>query len=112
MHGKELEARKLAATQAYVTKQFVVKKKEGVPQTEEETIAIHRFATDATKIEVSLGLTLNLGNYESAKLSVGMTVPCYKEESDDAFEWAKNWIADRLKVEVKNIRDKSDTSII
>lgn len=112
MHGKELEERKLAATQAYVTKQFVVGKKEGVPQTTEETLAVHRFATDAAKIEVSLGLTLNLGNYESARLSVGMTVPCYKEESDDAFNWAKEWISERLKVEVQNIRDKSDTSII
>jgi hypothetical protein len=112
MHGKELEARKLAATQAFVTKQFVLNKKAGVEQVTEETLAVHRFATEPAKIEVSLGLTLNLGNYESARLSVGMTVPCYKEESDDAFNWAKDWISERLKVEVKNIRDKSDTSII
>lgn len=112
MHGKEVEARKLAATQAFVTKQFVVKKKEGVPQTEEETLAVHRFATEPAKIELSLGLTINLGNFESARLLVGMQVPCYKEESDDAFEWAKSWISDRLQTEVKQIRDKSDTSII
>lgn len=112
MHGKEHTTMKLAATQVYVTKQFVAKKKEGVAQTEEETLAVHRFATEPAKIEVSLGLTLNLGSFESAKLLVGMQVPCYKEEANDAFDWAKEWISTRLQKEVKQIRDKSDTSII
>ena len=109
---KKSHKMKLAATQGYVTRQFKFQKTEGVPQNDEEVIAIHRFATEPARVEVNLGLTLNLGNYESAKLTVGVTVPCYKEETEGAFVWAREWIEKKIQTEVDSIRHKKDTNIL
>lgn len=109
---KDAGSSKLAATQAFVTRQYKVGSKEGLAQGGEEVIAVHRFATEPAKVEVSLGLTLNLGNFESARISVGVTVPCYKEETDAAYEWAKNWVSERTRREVESIRNKEDTNIL
>ncbi len=48
--------------------------------TEEEYIAIRPFLTTPAQGELSAGRTINLGNYESAKVQVTITVPCYREE--------------------------------
>ena len=112
MANADAEKNKLAHTQAFVTKQYTANKKEGAIQGTDEVIAIHKFISEPARVEVSLGLTLNLGNFESARLSVGVTVPCYKEETDAAFEFAKEWVASRVATEVKNIREKGDTSIL
>jgi hypothetical protein len=111
MYGKE-SATQQAAVQASVKKQFVLNKKAGVPSVTEDTLAIHRFVTEPARVGVGLGLTLNLSNFEFARLDINVTVPCYKEETEDAFNWAKHWVSERLEAEVKSIRDKSDTSII
>ncbi len=47
-----------------------------------ESIAVHRFETSPAEVTVDYSLTVNLGNYESAKIGVIVTVPCYKEEID------------------------------
>jgi hypothetical protein len=38
----------------------------GPPTETNETIEVHRFVVEPAKIQVGRGLTLNLGNYESA----------------------------------------------
>jgi len=63
---------------------------------EEDVIAIHQFATDVANVSVEYALTMNLGNYESARISVSVTVPCYKEEIDEAYEFAQAWAEQRL----------------
>lgn len=99
-------------TSVRVSKQFVLDKKEGVEQTQEESFLVHRFVTTPAVVDVNMGLTVNLGNYESARISVSIKVPCYKEEADAAFVWARGWVSDRLSAEVKSIRDRNDTSIL
>lgn len=110
-HGKEGEEQQLA-TSGYVSKHFVLDKVEGVAKVDEEIIQIKRFATEPAWVNVNLGLTINLGNYESAKLEVGVKVPCYMEEADDAYRWAKHWVESRVRAESSKIKDRSDTSII
>jgi hypothetical protein len=100
------------AAQAQVTKQYVLKRKEGVPQVEDQTLVVHRFITEPTRIDARVGITLNLGNFEFARIDVGVVVPCYKEEMDDAFVWARDWATERLKSEIDSVRNKSDTSIL
>ena len=77
---------------------------------EEEVIAVHKFETEPAYVSVDYALTLNLGNYESAKLSVSVTIPCYKEEIDDAYEFAEAWAKDRLKKERDSVVGKDDSS--
>lgn len=55
---------------------------------EEEVIDVFNYQQPVAHVSVSYAKTINLGNYESIKLQVGVTVPCYVEEIDDAFEYA------------------------
>jgi hypothetical protein len=52
----------------------------------QEKIEIRPFVTDATaSVGIRLDRTLNIGNFESIKLGVSLTVPCYMEEVVDVF---------------------------
>ena len=62
----------------------------------EDVIAIHKFETEPAKVTVDYALTINLGNFESAKIGVSVTVPCYAEELSQAYEFAQAWAEERL----------------
>ena len=48
--------------------------------------------------------TINLGNYESAKIVVGLRVFCGKDDINAAYEFATDWISEKIKAEVKKIK--------
>ena len=102
----------LSPTQLFVTKQYKVGGKEGEPSTKEETLSIQRFVTDPARVSLEMGLTLNLGNYESARISVSVSVPCYREEAHDAYNFARKWVIERVNQERDAIREKKDTDIL
>jgi len=56
-----------------------------------------------TKAEVSYSLTrtLNMGNYESTKIHVGLSLECEgsKEEIDRAFERTKHFVETKIAVQ-------------
>lgn len=41
-------------------------------------------------------MTINLGNYESAQIMVSLTVPCTKETLEDAYNFASDWVSDKI----------------
>lgn len=91
-------------SQVFVTKQF---KKNGNDVSTEESqdkIAVHKFATEPARVMVEYGLTMNMGNFESARLSVAVTLPCYREEVDSAHAFAAKWAGDRLAEEVSKVK--------
>lgn len=45
-----------------------------------------------------------MGNYESARISIGVSVPCYFEELGDAHDFAVKWAEERVKAEVVAVR--------
>ena len=47
---------------------------------ERKHIEIRPFATTPAIVQVKLGRTVNLGNYESARVDVSIELPCYREE--------------------------------
>lgn len=49
-------------------------------------------------VEFSIGLTRNLGNYESVRIHVGVTMPCpaTPDEIDNAYHEAKGWVDNRI----------------
>lgn len=57
--------------------------------------------TDGTYITVEGGRTLNLGNYESAKIGVSVTIPCNKDSLDEAYEFGTKWVSDKIDEAVK-----------
>lgn len=97
----ERKAGHLAPMTALVTRTFG---KIGLPESKEEPLEVRSFVTPPAHIELGYGLTLNIGNYESARVDVKVSVPCYREEMDDAYEWARKWAEDRMKREVKEVR--------
>lgn len=105
MSGKQPDEDKTAAKNSrfYITRS--VKKDGKETETGEEgVIAVHRFQTNPAEVNVDYGITLNMGNYESAKINLSVRIPCYKEEIDEAYEFASAWVADRLERERDLIR--------
>jgi len=82
--------------------------KEAASTEEEDIIAVHRFHTAPAEVEVSVGLTINTGNYNTARIQVSVRIPCYKEEIDEAYVFAQKWVEERVQREksmIDNYRD-------
>jgi hypothetical protein len=47
-------------------------------------------------IEVGGGMTINLGNFESTRIDVRLTVPCTKDDLEEAYEFATNWVGEKI----------------
>ena len=56
------------------------------------------------QVHVGGSHTVNLGNYESAKISVGITVPCTKEDINDTYDFATNWVSEKITEAVKDVK--------
>lgn len=54
---------------------------------------------------VAASVTMNLGNYQSAKVEYGATVPCLVEELPQAWEFAYKLADQRMKEKVASIRE-------
>lgn len=67
----------------------------------EETIAVHKFVTEPAYVRVSAGVTKSTGNYESLRIDVSYTIPCYKEQITDKFyKEISDEVASRLDAEI------------
>jgi hypothetical protein len=74
---------------------------------EDNMIRVGVFKTVPARVMVTKGLTLNLGSYESARVTVGFESPCYPEEVKEVEACLNEFVEERLKQEVNDIR-KSD----
>ena len=76
----------------------------------EVPLAVVAFATEPAKVMREYGLTINLGNYESAKVTVGIALPCYREEIDTANELAKKFCESEIQAECSEIKGSKNGS--
>lgn len=110
MAKDEDQGEKILAAQLFVTRQFAVSGKDvGDPSQADETLAVRRFVTEPARVSVEMGMTVNLGNYESARITVALVVPCYYEERDAAYDFAKEWVTKRTVEEAKEARRFAQT---
>lgn len=67
---------------------------------EEIPMAMVQSSEPMAKVEVQLSITRNLGNYESFKATVGITLPCKADadEIDEAYNEAKGWAESRIEM--------------
>ena len=72
---------------------------------EKKLIQIRPFATDPAHITVKLGRTINLGNFESAKIEVALTAPCYVEECKLVYDEVMDFVQERISAEVSKITE-------
>ena len=61
--------------------------------------------TDGMSITVEGGRVINLGNYETARIGVSITVPCTKDSLNDAYEYATQWVSERIDEAVKSAKE-------
>ena len=94
---------------AIIDNRFVFKKETQREQSTEEVVEILKFEGQVAKVKRGYGLTLNLSNYESARLDVHVEVPCYLADVDAADEWARQWVEKRVIKEVENVRGEGST---
>lgn len=71
----ELEAR---AARVFVTRTFPDK----TEAHDEQVLEVRSFAVPPAYVNAQVARTINLGNYESLKVQVGVSLPCYAEEVD------------------------------
>lgn len=100
------------AVVALIDNRFVFKKETQRETSSEETVAIQKFepGDPVAKVRRGYGLTLNLGNYESARCDVSIEVPCLLQDADAADEWARVWVEERVVKEVENVRGEGSTN--
>jgi hypothetical protein len=84
------------------------------PSVREETILVRAFATEPAKVSVGRGVTINIGNYQSARIDVMVSLPCYLEEIEQTYRYAKElaekWVLEeRLKIEKELYSEEQDS---
>lgn len=78
---------------------------------EENVIAeqeVQTFETEPAYVRVSEGVTKNMGNYESLRIDVAITVPCYLENIGQTFENVSDTVNSMLNEEVDRILGTED----
>jgi hypothetical protein len=73
----------------------------GVEETDRRPIAVHKFESDPAFVRINHGVTKNLGNYESLRLDVAITVPCYPEEVHEVAPRVSEEVARLLEAELE-----------
>jgi hypothetical protein len=76
----------------------------GSDSQEETTLPIMTFETTPAQVTARFGLTLNLGNYESARCDCYVTLPCYLEEIDSALKSSWDIAEKEVQKQVESIR--------
>jgi hypothetical protein len=78
----------------------------GDKQAEQKTIPTTEPISTPATINVSSGITLNLGNYESLRVDVGITLPCKptKKDVEDTYAKALQFVEEKLAEQVAEIR--------
>jgi len=94
-----------------VLKQFYKDGHLATEMSDETTIEVHKFVTEPATVSVEYGLTMNLGNFESARIAVHLTVPAYREEVDGAYDYARKFVESRVATEVAEIRQSRKASL-
>jgi len=90
-----------------VRSQFKTKDAKGPIEEEDELLAVHKFLAPPAEVGVSMGRTISLGNYEFFRIDVVVKVPCYKEEVEEAYIYARKFCESRLKTEAESIKNES-----
>lgn len=96
--SKETQADKVVAVPSKVWVQRTVKRAkepELVIDEDEEIIAIHKFVTTPAIVTASIPFKKS-HDYSSAGITIGVQIPCYREEIENAIEAAELLVKKRM----------------
>jgi hypothetical protein len=74
----------------------------------EERVSVRIFATDPAYVGFNAGITKNMGKYESLRLDVRLSLPCYREEIDNTFPLVRDWVDERMGKEMESIPERGE----
>lgn len=74
----------------------------GAENNRTEKLSVRKFLVEPAYVRINAGMTKNMGNYESLRIDVSLTVPCYVEEIDKTFVMAADKASALLAEELKN----------
>lgn len=82
--------------------------KDGTSTTEEEVKGDVLVNEPHATVGVSVGVTKNLGNYESVKVTVSVFIPCAvdADEINETYEQAKEWVDEKVAAISQEIDDQ------
>ena len=69
---------------------------------------IHKFISEPAYVRVGAGVTKNMGDYESLRVDVSITMPCYPEHVDELYPILADKVADRLSEEVSQYIENTE----
>lgn len=72
-----------------------------------DKISIQEIKGPPAYVDYKMGYTTNLGSYESARVSVGVSIPCYPEELDEATSFAREYVDAEVAREILKIRGET-----
>lgn len=59
-------------------------------------------ADPAAFVRVGAGLTINLDNYESLRIDCAVTIPCRRDQLDEGYQIASDFVSDKINEEQTN----------
>jgi hypothetical protein len=84
----------------------VTKTYQGKEEDQENTLVVKTFVTNPATVTVSYGRTVNLGDFEFARIDMRLSLPCYVEEIPSTFSYADNMVKELLSQEVGALNGK------
>lgn len=85
----------------YVTKRFGTDD----PTSKDEVLEVRTFDSPHAEVSTNYGVTMSTGPYETARMSVGVVIPCYPEEIEEAMQFASDFCTSRVEKEKQEIRE-------
>jgi predicted protein tyrosine phosphatase len=69
-----------------------------------EVVLAKQFEMEPCMVGMEASLTINLGDFNSARVACSLRVPCRHEEIDAVFEFTKEWVNDRLQAMADEVK--------
>jgi hypothetical protein len=95
--GKEV---KMVTTVELLDGGAVISKDESV-----EVIAKGKYTGPTCEVSYSSGATLNMGNYQSARVDVRVSVPCYSHEIQPVYAWVEKFVEAKAQEVVNSVNN-------
>lgn len=103
---KKIAAKTKATVETIVKEGSVVLQETHV----EEDLGTKHFPDFPATVVYKHGETINKGNFESARIDVGIYMPCEVNDVDVTFETAIKWVEERLRVAIETSNNGSKES--
>ena len=76
---------------------------------ESEVIQMEANGNTLARVKYSTGLTINLGDYNSARVDLGIEIPSDLDKVSESYEWAADFCSDKLTEEFSNLMNLKKT---